>query len=78
MADEINTVRREIAPGVDISITGEGVQQGDVVLAHVLIELAFEAGGQLKVNMSDPVMVEKIFQRLRLKGINPETGEWLH
>lgn len=69
--------RREIAPGMDLVVRGEGVESTDAVLAEVLCELAAEAGGELRVNMDDPSLVEEIARRLRAKGVDPETGRWL-
>ena len=70
--------RRTIRPGVDIVLRGEDVQPTDAVLAEVIIELAAEAGGKLEICLEDDALMEKFAQRLRQKGVDMETGEWLH
>lgn len=70
--------RRTIGPGVDLVLTGEDVQPMDAVLAEVIIELAAEAGGKLEIRMDDAAMMAEVTQRMRQKGVDMETGEWLH
>jgi hypothetical protein len=77
MGNKVSEVRREIMPGVDLVVKGKGVQQATAVLAEVLVELASEAGGELRFSMNEPATVERFAQRLRQKGIDPSTGEWI-
>jgi hypothetical protein len=76
MAD-LNESRREIAPGVDLVVRGENVGPTDAVLAEVVCEMTAEAGGERCFDMKDPATVEEVACRLRAKGVDPETGQWL-
>jgi hypothetical protein len=75
MKNKMKEVHREILPGVSITLTGEDIQEQDAVLAEVLIELAAEAGGTLRVSMDDYAMLDKILQRLQQKGIDFSQGQ---
>lgn len=75
--DKLNEARREIAPGVDLVVRGRGIEEAHAVLAEVLHEMVIEADGERSFNMGDPVTVEEMARRLRAKGIDPETGQWL-
>ncbi len=74
----IKESRREIAPGIELVVRGDGVEPTDAVLAHVLCEMAAEAGGRMEFSMDDPSTVEEIERRLRVTGVNPENGQWLN
>jgi hypothetical protein len=50
----------------------------DAVLVEVLCEMVEEAGGPLRFGLSDPVTLDEIVRRLRAKGINPSTGDWIN
>lgn len=76
--DRLNEVRREVAPGVDLVVRGRGIEEAHAVLAEVLHEMAIEAGGERSFNMEDPATVDEMARRLRAKGIDPETGQWLN
>jgi hypothetical protein len=74
MKRKMKEITREIAPGVEITLTGEDVQPDDAILAQVLLELAAEAGGKLRFDMSDHQVLEKILQRAEEKGLNLRTS----
>lgn len=72
----INESRREIAPGIELVVTGEGVKSTDAVLAEVILELAAEAGGKVTIDMDDHETMETLARRLREKGVDPISGQW--
>jgi hypothetical protein len=69
--------RRETAHGFKIVVRGENVQPTDAVLAEVVMEMTAEVGGTKIFNMDDPATMEEMARRLRAKGVDPETGQWL-
>ena len=73
----ISESRREIMPGVEIVVRGEDVESTDAVLAEVILELAAEAGGEVTINVDDPETMETLARRLREKGVDPISGQWL-
>jgi len=62
--------------GGTIAVTGEGIEQGDVLIAELLLELAGERGGGA-LELTPPVM-DEIIKRARSRGFDPVTGEWQH
>lgn len=68
--------RRKIAPGTYLVVRGEDVEPTDAVLAEVLCEMAAEAGGRLYFREEQEFM-EEVARRLRAKGVDPESGQWL-
>jgi len=73
----IKEARREIAPGFDLVVRGEDIEAAHAVLAEVLFEMTAEAGGEMRFNMRDLSTVEEMARRLRAKGVDPETGQWI-
>ena len=69
--------RKELSPGVDLVVRGENVEPTDAVLAEVVMEMAAEAGGTMTFRMDDPATMDEMARRLRAKGVDPETGQWL-
>ena len=73
----IKESRREIAPGIEPLVRGEDLEPTDAVMAQVLCEMAAEAGGSRSFYLDDPATMEALFFRMRGKGVDLETGEWL-
>lgn len=69
--------RRKIAADLELIVRGEDVKQADAVLAEVLLQMAAEAGGSLSFNPADLEFMEEVARRLRTKGVDPDTGQWL-
>lgn len=68
---KVNESRRKLANGATLTVSGEGVQPTDAVLAEVLCEMAAAGGAQLEFSE------DEIAQRLLAKGVDPKTMEWL-
>ena len=73
----IKESRREIAPGIEPLVRGEDLEPTDAVMAQVLCEMAAEAGGSRSFNLDDPATIAELFFRMRAKGVDLETGQWL-
>jgi len=62
--------------GGTIAVTGEGIEQGDVLIAELLIEIASErGGGQVELT---PAVMDEIIKRARARGYDAVTGDWRH
>ena len=72
----MNRVERQMKGGGSIAVTGEGIQEGDVLIAELLLELAKERQ-TLQLEMTPEVM-DEIVLRARKRGFDPFTGEWRH
>lgn len=77
MSGRINESRRTIADGVDLVVTGPDVEPTDAVMAEVIIEMAAEAGGKIRIDLNDHAALDEISRRLRAKGVDPTSGAWL-
>lgn len=72
----IKEARRVGARGIEIVVRGENVEPIDAVLAEVLLEMAAEAGGILTFGEDDATM-DEMARRLRVKGVDPGSMQWL-
>jgi len=73
--DEIKEIRREIAEGFELILKGKGIGFEEAALAEVIIKMAYEAGGKLRIDMKDTDMLDEILARLEAMGVDPETGQ---
>lgn len=72
----MNRVERRMKDGGSIAVTGEGIEDGDVLIAELLIELAQERK-TVSLAVTEEVM-DEIIVRARARGFDPVSGEWRH
>lgn len=72
----MNRIERPMKGGGTIAVTGEGIQDSDVLIAELLLEVAKERGGG-PLEMT-PAVMDEIIKRARARGYDAVTGEWLH
>lgn len=75
--NRITESRRKSAHGFDIVVRGENVKPTDAVLAEVVMEMAAEVGGTRTFRMDDPATMDELARRLRAKGVDPHSMQWL-
>ena len=68
-------VRRELAPGVDLVVDGEGVTEKDALIAEIIVRIAAERGiSELRITQD---VMDEVIRRARQRGLDAITGEWL-
>lgn len=72
----MNRVERKMKGGGSIAVTGDGIEEGDVLIAELLLELAKERE-TTTLEVTREVM-DEIIVRARKRGFDPVSGDWRH
>jgi hypothetical protein len=78
MSKKLNESKCDITPEIEIVVRGEDVQPTDAILVQVICEIAAENGGKINFYLDNREMIERIAEKLRHKGVDPHTMNWMY
>lgn len=78
MSKKLNESKCDITPEIEIVVRGEDVQPTDAILVQVICEIAAENGGKINFYLDNREMMERIAEKLRHKGVDPNTMNWMY